>query len=138
MLRRKFFFDGVETLLCVLALVSLFVLSACGGGGSSPAAPQQNNPAPGVTSISPTGATAGETATTVTITGTGFVQGSTAQWNQSNRVTTFVSATQLKITLSSADLSTAGTAQIAVVNPGPGGGVSSSATFTVHNPAPLV
>ncbi len=79
MLRREFFFDGVETLLCVLALVSLFVLSASGGGGSSPAAPQQNNPAPGVTSISPTGATAGEAATTVTITGTGFVQGSTVQ-----------------------------------------------------------
>jgi trimeric autotransporter adhesin len=138
MLRREFFFDRGQTLLCVLALVSLFVLSACGGGGSSPPAPQQNNPAPSVTSTSPAGATAGEAATTVTITGTGFVQGSTAQWNQSNRVTTFVSAAQLKITLSSADLSTAGTAQIAVVNPGPGGGVSSAVTFLVSNPAPQV
>jgi len=80
MLRRERSFDGVELLFCVLALVSLFVLSACGGGGaSSTPAAQQNNPAPSVTTMSPSGATAGEAATTVTITGTGFVQGSTVQ-----------------------------------------------------------
>jgi hypothetical protein len=138
MLRRECFLNRVELLWCVLALASLFVLSACWGGGSSSTPASQNNPTPSITSLSPSGATAGEAASTVTISGTGFVQGSTAEWNQSNRVTTFVSATQLKMTLPSTDLSTAGTADIAVINPAPGGGASAAAKFMVSNPAPQV
>ena len=138
MLRRECFLDRVELLWCVLALASLLVLSACGGGGASSTPAPQNNPTPSITSMSPSGATTGEAATTVTINGTGFVQGSSAEWNQSNRVTTFVSTTQLKMTLTSTDLSMAGTADITVKNPAPGGGASAAAEFMVSNPAPRV
>jgi trimeric autotransporter adhesin len=74
----------------------------------------------------------------LTVTGSGFVQGSIAQWNQSNRTTTFVSSTQLQVALTAADISVGGTAQIVVVNPGPGGGSSSPFTFTINNPSPQV
>jgi hypothetical protein len=82
--------------------------------------------------------TAGAAGLTLTITGSGFVQGSVVLWNQSNRTTTFLSSTQLQVALTVADLASAGTAQIVVVNPAPGGGTSSPITFTVNNPSPQI
>ena len=49
---------------------------------------------------------------TVTVTGTGFIASSVARWNQNNRTTTFVSATQLRAALASADLATADRVQL--------------------------
>ena len=123
----------------LLLLISAFWLSACGGG--SPATqppPPGSNPVPAVASLSQNTATAGTPGLNLTITGSGFVQGSVVQWDQSNRTTTFVSSTELQVTLTAADLATAGTAQIIVVNPGPGGGPSSPVTFTINNPSPQI
>jgi hypothetical protein len=126
------------------SLALVIVLSGCsGGGGPSPATTEQttvpqNNPAPAISSISPSSALVGASSTTVTITGSGFVQGSTVEWNQSSRPTTFVSSTQLQVTVTSADLANAGTAQISVVNPSPGGGISGAAGFAIDNPAPII
>jgi len=80
-------------------------------------------------------AAAGAAATTVAVNGSGFIQSSIGQWNQSNRATTFVSSTQLQVMLTAADLAAGGTGQIVVVNPAPGGGASATATFTINNPA---
>jgi trimeric autotransporter adhesin len=119
--------------------ISVFWISACGGGGSaSTPPPPSSNPTPAVASLSQTSVTAGSAAMTLTITGSGFVQGSVVQWNQSNRTTTFVSSTELQVALTAADLATAGTAQLMVVNPGPGGGISGPITFTINNPTPVV
>jgi hypothetical protein len=52
--------------------------------------------------------------------------------------TTFVSATELTATLTADQLGDAGTIAVAVVNPTPGGGTSSPATFTVDNPTPVL
>jgi hypothetical protein len=125
-----------------LALV--LVLCGCTGGGSASTPTNteqttpQNNPTPAISSISPSSAPVGASSVTVTITGTGFVQGATVNWNQSSRQTTFVSSTQLQVSVTAADLASAGTAQIAVVNPSPGGGTSSAAAFTIDNPAPSI
>jgi hypothetical protein len=135
-------FMSIFTLLVAI----VFLIAGCGGGagtgsseGSTGTGPTNaSNPAPVVSALSPTSEVVGTTPAVVTITGTGFVEGSTVQWNSSSRTATYVSATELQITPAATDLASAGTAQIAVVNSTPGGGTSSAATFTVNNPAPAV
>ena len=97
-----------------------------------------NNTVPTISSISPTSATVGAAAETLTITGTKFVSTSAATFGGVAHTTTFVSATELKITLSTSDLGTAGTYAVVVTNPSPGGGASNSTNFTVDNPAPTI
>jgi Tol biopolymer transport system component len=53
------------------------------------------------------------------------------QWGGSSRTTSFVSSSQLKANIGAADLASAGKVAVTVVNPAPGGGASSAATFTV-------
>ncbi|MBI4746114.1 MAG: M4 family metallopeptidase, partial [Deltaproteobacteria bacterium] len=96
-----------------------------------------NNLVPAITSISPISATAGEPAFTLTVNGSNFINGaSTVQWNGSDRATTFVSSTQLYAAVTSADIASAGTAQVTVFNPSPGGGSSGPSTFTIDTPPP--
>jgi len=52
-----------------------------------------NNPAPTLSALSPTSATAGGPAFTLMVTGTNFVSGYTVRWNGNARTTTLVSAT---------------------------------------------
>ncbi len=49
---------------------------------------------------------------------------------------TYVSATQLTITLSAGDQATAGSYAVVVTNPAPGGGASNALNFAVNNPVP--
>lgn len=93
-----------------------------------------NNPIPSLTSITPNSATAGATAFTLTVNGNSFVSGSIVKWANTDLVTTYVSATQLTASVSTALLSSAGSASITVFNSSPGGGTSSAASFTI-NPA---
>src|SRR5204862_7826063 len=69
---------------------------------------------------------------------TGFVLTSKAQLNQSDRLTTFASSTQLQVALTAADLALGGSGQIVVNNPAPGGGSSNAGTLTIENPVPQV
>jgi hypothetical protein len=93
-----------------------------------------DNPSPAISAINPDSVTAGAGATTVTITGTGFMGASAVQLNGSARTASYVSATQLKVMLAAADLSAAGNAAITVVNPAPGGGSSVAATLAITAP----
>lgn len=107
------------------------------GGGSG------SNPQPQLTSVSPSAATAGDPAFTLTVNGSDFVSSSVVRWNGQDRATTYVSANQLTAAIGAADIATAGTANIAVSTPTPGGGVSASQTFTidpgvVNNPLPVL
>jgi subtilisin len=97
----------------------------------------QASPVPSVSSLSPNRASAGSAAFTLVVTGTGFVGTSTVQWNGSPRATTFFSSTQLRASISSADIATVGTAQVSVVTPAPGGGTSAALPFTVAPPPTL-
>jgi uncharacterized protein (DUF2141 family) len=67
---------------------------------------------------------------TLTVNGTGFVSTSTVNWNGSALATTFVSGSQLTAVVSAADIATASTASVTVVNPPPGGGTSNVVFFT--------
>jgi len=81
-------------------------------------------PAPKLTAVSPASVTAGGAAYTLTVTGTGFVSGSTLNWNGSARVTTPLSSTKLSALITAADIATATTTTVTVTNPAPGGGTS--------------
>jgi hypothetical protein len=96
------------------------------------------NPAPTISSISPATAVAGSGNFTLTITGTNFVTNSVVRWNGNPRPTTFVSSTQLTAAIPASDIATAGTANVTVFNPAPGGGESDAVTFTINNPAPTI
>ncbi len=107
------------------------------GGGASGTIPLVvTNPAPTVTSLSPSALNAGSAATVVNIVGTGFVAGTGLLVNGASRPATLVSATAMTVALTSADLSTAGSLGITAVNPAPGGGVSSSSSIAINNPVP--
>jgi hypothetical protein len=119
---------AVALIVCVFSAVA-----ACSGDSSN----KHNNPAPVLTSVSPTSATVGGEAFTLTVNGSNFVMGSVVQWNGAARTTTYASSTQLTAAIPAADLASTGTAQVTVVNPAPGGGTSSVVTVTVQSP-PLV
>ena len=62
----------------------------------------------------------------------GFVAGSVVRWNGSDRPTTSNgSVNALTAQISASDIAAAGTAVVTVFNPGPGGGLSNSLTFTI-------
>jgi hypothetical protein len=111
---------------------------APGGGESGAVTFTINNPAPTISSISPATAVAGSGNFTLTITGTNFVNGAVVRWNGNPRPTTFVSSTQLTAAIPASDIATAGTANVTVFNPAPGGGESGAVTFTINNPAPTI
>ena len=67
----------------------------------------------------------------VVLSGSGFVSGSTAVVNGVARAATFMSATQLSVQLTAADIATAASFTIAARNPQPGGGTSASLQFIV-------
>ena len=118
----------------IVFLVSILgVVAGCGGDDK-----KSKNPVPVLSSVSPTAAVAGGASFTLTTNGTGFVSGSTVHWNGATRATTFVSATQLTAAIPASDIASAGTAQVAVVSPTPGGGTSSPVTFTIGNATPVV
>jgi hypothetical protein len=91
---------------------------ACGGS------------APSLSSLAPNNVAAGSAGFVLTASGSNFGSSSVVQWNGTNRMTAFVSGTQLQATILATDVATPGTAQVTVVNPAPGGGTSNALTFT--------
>jgi CSLREA domain-containing protein len=96
------------------------------------------NPPAGISALSPvTAAAQGKQAQLViTITGANFVSGAQARWNGEDRLTEFVNASTLRMTISAADLIVPGLASVTVENPAPEGGGSGTLTFTVTEPEP--
>jgi hypothetical protein len=80
----------------------------------------------------------GSAGFTLTVNGTGFVNGSTVYWNGSPRATTFVSRAQLTAVILAADVATAGTALVTVSSPTPGSGTSNFALFEVTTPVTAI
>jgi hypothetical protein len=77
------------------------------------------NPAPIVYQpLVPLSTVPGGAQFTLTVNGFGFVSGAAVKWNGAALATTFVSSSQLTAVVPAADIATATTASIAVVNPG--------------------
>jgi subtilisin family serine protease len=88
-------------------------------------------PPPVLSAISPARVAPGTRRATLTATGEHFVRTSVVRVNGRDRVTTFVSATELQAVIPATDLAKAGTAQITVFTPEPGGGTSDPLALTI-------
>jgi Tol biopolymer transport system component len=122
--------------LASAATLNVSVMNPTPGGGTSSTSPFtvtpfSSNPAPAIASTSDQSVGAGWPGFPLTINGTGFVAGTTSQWNGLNRPTTVLSDTLLTSAIQASDLASAGAAQIGVVNVSPGGGTSNTFSFTV-------
>lgn len=102
-----------------------------GGGVSAGRTFTITKPVPVITVLPSAGATAGRPGFTLTIHGTGFMQGASVEWNGAPRAATFVSGSRLEVGVSSADVAAPGTITLRVVNPG-GAAPSNAATLTVR------
>jgi hypothetical protein len=81
-----------------------------------------------ITSLSPNSATAGGSAFTLTVNGTGFVSGAVVEWNTTALATTFVSSTQLTATVPASLITAPGIANVTVTVTGT---TSPAESFTI-------
>jgi autotransporter-associated beta strand protein/YVTN family beta-propeller protein len=93
---------------------------------------------PEIYTVTPAQIAAGSAATTITVFGANFVNGSTIRVGSTTMVTTFRDASLLTATLPSTLLASGAVLTISVVNPAPGGGTSNTRTVTVANPVPTI
>ncbi|MBX3207118.1 MAG: hypothetical protein KF764_18875 [Labilithrix sp.] len=111
---------------------------APGGGVSVPVVFKVQYPAPSASSLSPSSIAAGSGPTDVVVTGVGFFVTSQITIDNAPAATTFVDSTHVKATLSAAQLATATSLSVRVVNPYPGGGTSAALPLTVANGVPTI
>jgi uncharacterized protein (TIGR03437 family) len=97
-----------------------FTLSSATGGA-----------APTISSLSPSSATAGGSAFTLTVDGANFAGSSVVEWNATPLPTTVLSATQLQASVNSSLIASSGTASISVSS---GGSLSTPISFAINPP----
>jgi hypothetical protein len=107
------------------------LLAGCGSGaGTGSSGPPPDTP--GLTAIAPSTTVAGTTsAITLSLYGTNFENGATAQWNGTALLSSWVSASEMTATIPASDIASIGSAQVTVINPNPGGGTSAAQIFTI-------
>lgn len=148
--RRTHYVNGTELRATLVAsdfamagTRQVVVFTPAPGGGTSNSVsltiPVRTNPVPTITSINPSFANAGSSSITVTFTGTGFLPTSRVYLGNTEKTgTTFVSATQIQVILTQAELASSATHAIRVLNPFPGGGFSNTVNFEVRSPVPAL
>jgi hypothetical protein len=97
-----------------------------------------NHPAPVLSSISPTSATAGGAGFTLTATGSAFTSASVIRWDGTALPTTFVSPASLTTAIPASLIAAGDAVVITVTTPSPGGGTSITKNLNVNNPSPQI
>ncbi len=129
---------SLRRMLCFMVLG----MSACNGGRSSLS---QNPPptissAPAISSISPANTTAGGAGFALTVNGINFISGANVRWTNPGDPgfvggpATFVSASQVTLQVSAANIAIPGTVQVTVLDPN-GTPISNAVGFAI-NPGP--
>ena len=108
------------------------------GGGSASFSVNILNVTPTIAGFTPAAANAGSAAVDIVVTGTNFGSGTQVTVEGTPVPTQFVSATQLKGTLTDAFLRRSGQVHIGVTNPPPGGGSATGGAFTITSPKPTL
>jgi hypothetical protein len=91
-----------------------------------------------INSVVPPALPVGSGDSVVTVQGSGFANGATVLWNGAARPTTVISSTAARVTLSAADLATAGTFSMTAANAGLEAAPANSVPFDVLNPVPQI
>jgi len=121
------------------AELSVIVLNGTDSSGAgTPVNLEVTNPAPTITKTLPTTVVLGAVSPVIEVVGTGFVPTSVLDVNGQARSTVYVSATQVEVILTAADVAATGSLSLTAVNGTPGGGTSAAATVAVNNPRPGV
>ncbi len=89
------------------------------------------HPLPCITSLTPNQVVPGTFPLTVTVHGSGFVEGSVARWNGEDRPTTYVGPNKITFEVEYLDTDFPSEVEITVSSPAPGGGVSNPLTLTI-------
>lgn len=114
------------------AAVTVFTPAPGGGTSASVSfAVTTVNPAPSVTALTPSRATAGSGGMVVSVSGAGFMAGTEVFWNGQRLSAVYLSSVQVNASLPAADLAAPTTATVTVLNAAPGGG-SYSVSFVVE------
>lgn len=120
--------------LATAGTATITVSNPTPGGGISNAVTFtiiSGNPVPVIATLSPATASAGGPGFSLTVDGSNFVSGSSVRWNGSDRPTTFAGSTRLIATIPASDIAAAGTAEVSVFSPSPGGGGSGVLLFAI-------
>jgi len=124
------------SLLSTVGSLSIAVSNPAPGGGLSNVLILQvvsTNPVPILTSISPSAVIAGGSALSLALTGTNFANAAVVQVNGASVSTTFNSGFSLTAMIPANNLAAAAMLPITVLNPAPGGGVSSPLVLVVSD-----
>jgi len=145
---RRTFFQTNNELLAVIpesdfrlggtASITVFTPPPGGGLSDSLVFTITGNPVPTISLLRPASATAGGPGFILTVGGTDYVQGAQVLWNSNPRSTTFRSERELVAAIEASNVAIAGTAQVTVLNPAPGGGLSGAMPFTILAGRPAV
>jgi hypothetical protein len=113
-----------------LVIFISLVLSGCGGGGTDGGgAPPPNVPL--LSGLAPTTTVAGAQSIILSLYGSNFASGASVEWNGTQLLSSWISSAQMAATIPTSNLSAAGSAQVTIVNPIPGGGTSADQIFTI-------
>jgi hypothetical protein len=115
--------------------IALVTVSTPGAGQSGAAVFVVANPVPEFTALSVDTVQAGAAPVTVTITGAKFFPETTVWSARGTLQSVYVSPTQIRATLTAADVEQTGVILLYVSNPEPGGGTTSTRLIEVVNPA---
>lgn len=91
-----------------------------------------SNPAPQLQASNPSSVDAGSADIIFTVYGSNFIPTSVIQWNGAALTTSYLSDSYLEAQVPASNLSNPGVAEVVVVNPGPGGGSSTSLQFAIN------
>jgi hypothetical protein len=133
------------TTLKTIALLTVIALTMACGYSSKASMPATAGSMPTIAQLNPNAATAGGDAFILTVNGTNFGTKAVVNWNGVAQTsnTTFMSGTELTVSLPASAIAAAGTVQVTVTNPavaggGPYGGggtlaeTSSAMSFTIN------
>jgi subtilisin family serine protease len=145
---RSFYLNGTSALPAAATAHALLTLPAPDLGGtyeirftagdgssrlatSAPITVRMPNPTPTIAALVPASLPQMGPESIVSITGANFLPVSQVHLNGAARATTFVSATQLAVTVPAGEIVAAGSKAISVANPEPGGGMSGALSLVI-------
>jgi len=114
------------------SILGILLLGSCSSNNAPPF-----NATPAISNLFPSNITAGSQSFTMFVVGSGLISSSKGvsfvYWNNSARSTRLNAITgQLEVQISDSDVASPGPVNVTLINPGPGGGMSTPAIFTIE------